>query len=171
MIGNTFIPSFHALRRRPAELSVWVEDAEWCRAVGHLPGSVVGLLDADRLADQRRGQIDEPTAPFDLAALADPAHRGAGCVIRRGEPSAPAPRRAPVDGGRRRKAQRLMWPVLIVDLPEARQALALAAQRRGRRVCGFRLQRPVQPLQPAVLLRAGRLDPLRYDARPDEPHA
>src|SRR5574338_198468 len=54
--------------------------------------------------------------------------------------------------------QRLMGPDLVVFPPEAVEALLLCWEGRRRRARGRRLERPMHPLVPTVLLGVGGLN-------------
>src|SRR5260370_26391632 len=59
-----------------AEPAGLVDEAQLDVGVAHPPFSPAGLLDADRLADQRLADEDQVAAPFDFAAPAHPTHGG-----------------------------------------------------------------------------------------------
>ncbi len=59
---------------------------------------------------------------------------------------------------RRDLTERFVWPLLVVDLPEAIEAALLDAAVSGRRMRGLGLEGPVHALVSPVLLRVGRLD-------------
>jgi hypothetical protein len=66
-------------------------------------------------------------------------------------------------------AHRFVGARVVVLLAEAIESGLLSGLVLLRRACGFRLERPVQALMPAVLLRPSRFNALVPDAELDPP--
>ena len=104
------------------------DDAEHDRSVGDGPVAVVVFDEADRLAGQRRADVDGVALPSDLAVVAHAPDGVVGAIARlaqRRRRSAAARR---VMLGRRVVAERLVRPFVVVEALEAAQALELLAQ-------------------------------------------
>src|SRR5262245_36633483 len=142
-----------------------IERAEHNRAVAHQLEALLGLLDADGLADQRRRYVDEPAAPLDLAICPYTLHSRPARIFGRAQATAPAALGRHVKAGRNHQAERFVRTLLVVNPQELSKAPRLGRQRGRGRARGLLLQRQVQPLQTPVLLRARRVDPLRQHTR------
>ena len=184
MMGNTILYPFwwraaraesprrarSASGARPPQAAAGGNRTQQHRAVAHLPQPVLAFLDADRLTGQCSRDVDEPATPLDLAVGPYTLDNHAAAVLGRVQAAAPAPRRGRIQRRRHSHAQSLVRTLLVVDLQEGPEAPPLRSQRCCRRARRLLCQRQVQPLQPAVLLRARRIDPFRKHTRLDQAH-
>src|SRR5512144_2458615 len=114
------------------------------RAVPDVVAASLGRPQPDRLADQGFAEEDEVAPPFDLAVGADAADLDIAGVLGLAQASVPAPRRATIGGDRRPLAERLVRAVVVVAVPEGREAVDLGLQRTCRRARRLLLQRQMQ---------------------------
>jgi hypothetical protein len=157
-------------RRLLQTVAAMIDDAERHRAVGEAPVTVVAWREPDRLASQRRADIDELALPFDLPVRAHPPDLLIARILGLAQHAVEAPRRRRVMFGGCGIGERLVRALLVVEAPEGVEAVELLPQAARRRVGGVLQQGQVQPLQSAVLLRLARRDPLRRHPRLDEQH-
>src|SRR5450755_4195961 len=92
-----------------------VDDADRHVEEAHLPGSVLGFLDGDSFTNESAANVDEVASPFDLAVGPDLAHRRFGRVIRLRKSRWHGTGRRLVDACRGALAERLVWPLFIVQ--------------------------------------------------------
>src|SRR5260370_18892971 len=142
-----------------AERAGLVDEAQLDVGVAHPPFAPVGLLDADRLADQRLADEDQVAAPFDFAARAHSTHGGVWRIGQLAQGARIGALRDAMEAGRRLKIQRLVRPLVVVDGPERVEPALLLSEGGRRRAGGFRVQRAMH-----ALLRA--LPPALSPARP-----
>src|SRR5271163_1556198 len=152
----------------PATLGVDVSELDI--RVAHQPVARFGLDDANRFTNQRFANKDQFAGPFDLAVAAHTADRDIAAVARIVNPVRVGPRRPLVCRSRRPLPQRLVWPLVVVDLSKVVEAPLLCRQAFCRRRCGLLVERAVNPLVTPVLLRLAGDDPLGPDAELDPPH-
>src|SRR5262249_51841490 len=136
---------------------VEMTEADW--SIGDGMKAVVGLEDADRLADESFAQEDATAEPLDLTVAAYPSHLMIVGVLRLGEPTRVGSRRRLIMCGRRVETKRLMRTLFVEDPAEVVETLLLSPLIGCRRVGGLLLQRSVHSLMATVLLRLARLDP------------
>src|SRR5882724_98520 len=147
-----------------------VDEAEVDGGEADDPVAGLGLGDADRLAGKRLADVDELAAPFDLAAGADASDGMVGIVPGLLDAARIGSRRGVVAAGRGDLPQGLVRAVIVEVVAEAVEARLLLGGRGGRRLGGFRLERAMHALVPAVLLRRAGIDPLEDDAELDPAH-
>jgi len=100
------------------------DDAEHEGSVGDRPIAVVVFDDTDRLADQRRADVDGAALPSDLAIVAHASDRVVAAIARFTQHAIEAPRRHDVVLGRGVVAERLVRSFVVVEPLEAAQTLA-----------------------------------------------
>ena len=141
-------------RRKAAKFfSLAVDHPEVDVGEAHDPVAVRRLGDADRLTDQGLADEDQLAAPLDLAGAAHPPHRMVGIVPWLFDPLRIGPRRSRVAARWRLLVERLVRPFAIVVPAEAVKAPLLAFRRGSGWLRSLLLQRPMQALVAAVLLR------------------
>src|SRR5580700_4572237 len=102
-------------------------------------------------------------SPAYLSTRGNPPHLPAFRVLDLGQAARIRSRRRCVAGGRRGLPQRFVGSLLVVLPSELVEASLLRSTIAGRRTSRGLLQRAMHPFMPAVLLRLGRLNPLRHD--------
>src|SRR6185312_2958095 len=147
-----------------------VDTAEFDWAIVHGPEAVGDFAEADRLAGERLADVDKVAEPFDLASVADVADIASVRIVRRAQAAIPGAPQWLIDACRRLLAQRLVRPFRVEDAAECVEAALLGASACRRRARSFFLERAMQPLVPAVLLRLAGRDPLRQHAGLDQLH-
>src|SRR5687767_11131053 len=176
-MGNTFSALRLRLARKASastglargEGIVAIDRAEHDRAIVQLERSVGDLAQADRLADQRLAEEQLFAPPFDLAVGAHPPHKLGVGVVRLAQATAVGTRWRVIVLGRGGLAQRLVRSLLVEGGLERIETPLLRPQCRSRRVGGLLLEREMQALVAAVLLRLAGRDPLWHHAGLDQP--
>src|SRR5262245_11463693 len=159
------------IRWAPAETAAFaVDEAKLKIGETHLPLAAVGLGKTDRLTDQDLADEDEFAAPLDLAVAAHAAHRERVGIDHFAHRTWIGPRRWDVVGSRCLESERLVRPLFVEVAAERVKARLLLGDRRGRRGCGFGLERAVHTLMTPVLLRLSRINPLRNNAKLEPPN-
>src|SRR5262245_10480514 len=159
------------IRWAPAETAAFaVDEAKLKIGETHLPLAAVGLGKTDRLTDQDLADEDEFAAPLDLAVAAHAAHRERVGIDHFAHRTWIGPRRWDVVGSRCLESERLVRPLFVEVAAERVKARLLLGDRRGRRGCGFGLERAVHALMTPVLLRLSRINPLRNNAKLEPPN-
>ena len=92
-----------------------VDDADRHVEEAHLPVSILGFLDGNSFTNESAANVDEVASPFDLAVGPDLAHRRFGRVMRLWKSRWHGTRRRLVDACRGALAERLVWPLFIVQ--------------------------------------------------------
>ena len=154
-------PAGRAQRPRAEPVVLRVDVTEFDIGKADQPVAGLGLDNADRLADQRLADKDQIPRPFNLACGPYPPHRDVAAIGRIFEAVRVGPRRGPVQRRRRLLTQRLVRPLVVVDLAEAVEAPLLRRQAGGRWFCRLVLERAVNSLAPlcssaSQLLRRGK---------------
>src|SRR5882672_8213192 len=164
-------PTGQSVMQRPAAepATLGVDEAEFDIGVAHAPVATGGLFDPDRFADQHLADEDQVPTPLDLAVGADPPHLAVPAIVGLAQGAGVGPWRRPVKRRRILEAQGFVRPFTVVDPAEAVEARLLLGQACRRRLGRVVLERAMHALMPAVLLRLGRLDPLRPDSKLDPP--
>src|ERR1051326_4284055 len=144
------------------------DESERHRTKRRGPATIAVFAQPDRLADQRCADVDRGALPSDLAVVAHAPDLMVGAVGWLPQDPIKAPRRGRVTLGRRIIAERLVRPLLVVDVLEATQPLELFAQRARRRRGGVLQQCQMQALQPTILLRLAGGDAFPHHACLDE---
>src|SRR5258707_1681609 len=164
------LPSLFLCGRPPVEASVIaVDKAELEVGVADTPFTRFGPVDADRFADQYLADEDLIALPLDLAVGADAANDTAVVVVGFAHGTGIKPQRGSIETGGILERQSFVRPLAVEDASELIEAFLLFDQGRRRRLGCRIFERSVHALMPAVLLRLGRLDPLRPDAELDPP--
>ena len=150
--------------------SITVQKTNLDRSIADGPEPVVLGSQAHGFATQGLAKIDCPSLPFDLSVGADPSYRRPGLVLWGiHAPGIGAYRRSvPASWGL--LTQGFMGSFLVIVGTKALEGPLLPAPGGLGWAGGLRLQRTVQPLQPAVLFRMPRLDALWDDSQLDPPH-
>src|SRR3990172_7547018 len=157
LFGWRFTAARAGRREAAQPLGFAIDEAEVDVGEADDPVAAFGLGDADDLAGQRFADEHELAAPLDLTVGSHTAHGVVGVVPGFLDPIGILPRRGAVVRRRRLLAERLVRALVIVGLAEAIEAGLLRAGRRCRRTRGLSLERAMQPLVPAVLLRRPRI--------------
>src|SRR6266478_1474301 len=170
-MGNKTVGG-HGLHMSTIELPVLVlnphmalaQTAEAQRPKVDVPDPVVDLLEADVFADADRGDVDPAAVPAHASIGADVPHLEPIRVLEGRQAIRHRARRRGVTRRRRLLVECLMRTLVIELLAEDVEAALLRREAARRRARGLRLQGPVHPFMPAVLVRAPGLDELRQDA-------
>src|SRR5689334_3757190 len=117
------------------------DDTERYRSIPDRPVAVGVLEEANRLADQRRADVDRVTLPLDLAVPAHAPYRAVATIMGLAKDAVEAARRSRVMLGRCIVAERCVRALLVVELLKATQARELLAQTARRRFGGVLQQR------------------------------
>src|SRR3990172_6871283 len=134
------------------------------------PEPVVLGRQSHGFAAQGLAEIHHVALPLDLAVGAHSYDQHLTLVHGFGDAGRVTPGRRGVETGRGLLAQGLVGSLLVVMPAEGVEGSLLGPQRGPSGARSLRLQRPVQPLQPPVLLGVAWGDPLRHDPQLYPPH-
>ena len=145
-----------------------VESTEEVEAVTDFPAFVVFGEEGDGLVGEDLGEVNEMTAPLELAVVTDPADGELGVVLHLGELGREGARGRLMDTARSAAVDFMRaLPVELMD--KGIEAALLGTQGVGGRGNGGSLQRAVHALVPTVLTGAGGASSLGTNAQADPP--
>ena len=147
----------------------FVEGAEEMEAEANLPAVVVTRDEGNGFLSEDFGEVEELSAPFELAVVSHPSHRHPGRVFHLRKPVRIGAGGGTVDLSGSETLQGFMGalPVELLDKGIETPLLLRKAVRRW--LDGRRLQPPVHSLMPPILARLGRSNPLRSNPQPHPP--
>lgn len=147
-----------------------IETCKQYRSEMHRPYSIIDGFESERLAYQHLADEDKAAAPAQAAVDADSEDSEMPGIADLGFALGIGARGGPIECCRHRTVECPMWPFLVIETPEALEALLLCSEVGRRRTRGLGFEGAMHALVPAVLLRAPWLDAHGMDAEFDPPH-
>lgn len=157
------------IRGRGDGQDAFVEGAEEMKAEANLPAVVVTGDEANGFLGEDFGEVEELSAPFELAVVPHPSHRHPRRVFHLRQPVRIGSGGGEVDLSGSEALQGLVRALPVELLDKGIETPLLLRKSVRRRLDGRRLQRPVHSLMPPILARLGRSNPLRSNPQPHPP--